>query len=166
MTPRIRMFSLGEVTGRYGKEKDRMEPGDNFLAPLNDGTCSQGQVPSYEPQAMNSAVCAFSSLRHGGLDPIPDESLIAILFVTRDLLDSGRWHTVNNGPMIPWEDRIDIGARRKEDFIGTKIQGSFNAATFLNAYHKLLPWNAYFDPEYLDKLLISRDRKPADVLLK
>ena len=39
-------------------------------------------------------------------------------------------------------------------------------ADFLSAYHKLLPWNHYHDPEYFDKLLISPDRKPLEVLLK
>jgi hypothetical protein len=153
-----------------GKRKIKWESGDNFLVPLEDGSYGQGQVLSYEAQAMNSAICAFFSIRYESmptnLEPISENNLIAVLFVTRDLLDSGRWHIVDNGPTISWEKFIDIQSRRNNGFIGTKIQGSSNTRTFLSAYHKLVPWNCYFDPEYFDKLLISPDRKPTDLLSK
>ncbi len=153
-----------------GKKKKQWVAGDNFLVPLEDGTYGQGQVLSYEEHAMNSAICAVSSVRFSEiptrLEIIPEERLLAVLFVTRDLLDSGRWHIVNNGPIISWEKYIEIHAMRNKGYIGVAIEGSRIVANFLSAYHKLVPWNKYYDPEYFDKLLISRDRKPADVLLK
>lgn len=153
-----------------GKKKKTWGPGDNFLVPLEDDTYGQGQVLSYEEDAMNSVICAFSSIRFEKLpthlDVIPEESLVAIIFVTRDQLDYGGWPIVNRGPIISWEKYIDIRQMRSRGFIGTKIIGTFNAETLLNAYHGLVFWDDFHDPEYLDKLLISPDRKPADVLLK
>jgi hypothetical protein len=37
---------------------------------------------------------------------------------------------------------------------------------FMSAYYRLLPWNIAHDPEYFDKLLISKSKKPKNVLLK
>lgn len=153
-----------------GKRKIKWQSGDNFLVLLKDGSFGQGQVLSYEAQAMNSVLCAFSSKRHVDLqeniDGITEESLIAVQFVTRDLLDRGRWQIVNNRPIIPWDKFIDIQAMRNKGFVGVAIEGSLIVANFLNAYHKLIPWNHYYDPAYFDKLLISPDRKPAGLLLK
>jgi len=152
------------------KKKIKWQAGDNFLVPLEDGSYSQGQVLTYEVQALNSAVCAFSGVRFESapdhLDAIPEKDLIAVLFVTRDLLDSGRWHIVSNGPTAPWQKFLDIGELKSKGFIGVTIHGSGIVANFLSAFHKLLPWNCYRDPAYFDKLLISPDRRPADVVLK
>lgn len=153
-----------------GKRKIKWQSGDNFLVPLKDGSFGQGQVLSYEAQAMNSVICAFSSKHFVDLqeqiDGISEADLIAVQFVTRDLLDNGRWKVVNNRPIIQWEKLIDIQAMRSKGFIGVSIQGSLIMANFLNAYHKLIPWNHYYDPDYFDKLLISPDHKPAGLLLK
>jgi hypothetical protein len=153
-----------------GKRNQKWQAGDNFAVPLADGTYGQGQVLSYEAQAMNSAICAFSSARYANipvdLDFVYDQNLIAVLFVTRDLLDSGRWQVVNSRPMILLEKYIDIRSLRKKGFVGATIHGSHIAETFLNAYHKLSPWNQYLDPEYFDKLLVAPNRKPRGVLLK
>jgi hypothetical protein len=154
-----------------GKRKIKWLPGDSFLVPLEDGTYGQGQIVCHELHALDSVLCAFSSIRHksvpGHLGAITEENLIAILFVTRDLLDSGRWRVVNSGPVIlPWEKYIDLRQMRNRGFVGVKIIGSFIVANFLSAYHQLVPWDDFHDPEYLDKLLISRDLKPANVLLK
>lgn len=36
----------------------------------------------------------------------------------------------------------------------------------MNAYYSLVPWNSFHDPNYLDSLLISIDKKPNKVVLK
>jgi hypothetical protein len=154
-----------------GKRKIKWLPGDNFLIPLIDGTYGQGQVLVHEAHAMNSVVCAFFSAHYqqstDQLNPTSEESLLAVLYVTRDLLDVGRWHVVNNGSIVvPWEKFLDIRAIRAKRHVGVVIHGSGIVADFLNAYHKLILWNHYYDPEYFDKLLISLDRKPTNLLLK
>jgi hypothetical protein len=154
-----------------GRKKTAWKTGDNFLVPLEDGTYGQGQVLGYELHALDSPICAFSSQRFEtmpeSLGPIPATGLIAVLFVTRDLLDRGGWKIVNNGSiLIPWQRFLDVEGLRRKGFVGAKIYGSRIIANFLSAYHRLLPWNGYFDPNYFDELLISPDRKPVNVLLK
>jgi hypothetical protein len=154
-----------------GRKRIAWKAGDNFLVPLEDGTFGQGQVLGYELHALDSAVCAFSSRRFetspDSLVPITEPNLIAVLFVTRDLLDRGYWKILSNGPIVVQGQRfLDLEGLRRKGFVGAKCYGSRIVADFLSAYHRLLPWNAYFDPNYLDELLVSPDRKPADVLLK
>jgi hypothetical protein len=151
------------------KRKVKWQAGDNFLVPLQDGSYGQGQVLSHEARAMNSVICAFSSIRFENvpdhLGVIPDEGLIAVLFTTRDLLDSGRWHVVNSGPIVPWGRFLNIQELRSKGYVGVTVRGSLIVADFLNAYHKLIAWNGCHDPGYFDKLLVSPDRKPPQLLL-
>jgi hypothetical protein len=153
-----------------GKRKVKWVAGDNFLVPLNDRSYGHGQVMSYEGRALNSAACAFSSLRFESvvddLEPVTDENVIAVMFVTRDQLDSGGWRVVNNRPILHWEDTLDMRGLRSRGFVGAIIHGTAIVGNFLSAYHGLLPWNHYLDPEYFDKVLISPDRRPASVILK
>jgi len=152
------------------KKKREWGPGDIFVVPLEDGSYGLGQVISYEEAAMGSAVCAFFSDRRrdipSHIESPSEEVLIAVLFVTRDLLDSNRWRVISNGPLLPWGKYLDLKELRRRGFIGVTIVGSFNVTTLMNAYHKLVPWNDFYDPNYLDGLLVSSDRKPANVLLK
>jgi hypothetical protein len=152
------------------RKKIAWKTGDNFLVPLADNTYAQGQVFGYELRALDSAICGFSSQRFEAippsLGPIAEPSLIAALFVTRDLLDRGIWHIVDNSPVLRWQKFLDVEGLRPKGFVGAKIYGSGNVADFLGAYHRLLPWNNYFDPNYLDELLLSPDRKPTDLLFK
>jgi hypothetical protein len=148
--------------------KQKWGAGDNFLVPLKDGTFGQGQVVIAAQNAMNSAVCVFSGTRHHGqpeiLDtPLPGNS-ISILFVTRDLLDSGRWQVRNNEANFWAADQIHFGELEGKGFVGAKIIGSGIVERLLSAFHGLEPWNDFHDPNYLDGLLLSRDRKPASVL--
>jgi hypothetical protein len=152
------------------KKKQKWDIGDVFVVPLEDGTYSSGQVISCEDSAMGSVVCAFSSDKSETVRSAVDTNfggiLIAVLFVTRDLLDSGKWQVVDNRPIVSFEQYLNLSELRKKGFVGVKIVGSFNVTTLLNAFHKLIPWNNFHNPNYLDSLLVSSDRKPADILLK
>jgi hypothetical protein len=153
-----------------GRKRIVWKAGDNFVVPLADDTLAQGQVLGYELHALDSAICAFSSRRFQtvppALGPIAESTLIAVLFVTRDLLDRGRWPIVDNASVPSWQRFLNVEGLRRKGFVGAKIYGSGIVADFLSAYHRLLPWNAYFDPNYLDELLLSPDLKPANLLLK
>lgn len=147
------------------------EPGDFFALPLADGSSSIGQVVAYEPEALNSALCAFFSRRAVKLPtcisvPPTSDELVAILFVTRDLLDAGTWHILGRGEPLPAAPYIDLDTLRTRRFVGAKVVGSGIAMKLMDAYFGLYPWNGFAQPDYLDKLLISIDRRPRNVLLK
>ncbi|EAC6409610.1 hypothetical protein EMI97_07410 [Listeria monocytogenes] len=75
--------------------------GDLFSISLLDGSFCIGRVLGFEPDALNSAVCAFYAHRVNEIpevEPILYENeLISLLFVTRDLLDSGDWKVFFHG---------------------------------------------------------------------
>jgi len=150
-------------------KRQSWRPGDNFLIPLKDGTFAQGQVLIAAKRAMNSAVCGFTSNRYKEtpfslLVPSLQET-IAILFVTRDLLDSGRWQ-INSNQANAWgADHIHFHELESNGFVGVNIIGSGIVENLLNAYHGLEPWNDFQDPKYLDGLLLSPKLKPSSVLL-
>lgn len=159
------------MTVKKRRRKQTWNIGDLFTIPLADGTYSIGRVVGYEPEALNSAVCAFYAHR---VDVFPnmelnlsEDELISVLFVTRDLLDSGDWQVFSHCTSeFPLNKYIDLYTLRNEGFIGVCSIGSGIIIGLMNAYYKLDIWNKYYDPNYLDSLLISPDKKPKDVILK
>jgi len=149
--------------------KQRWENGDIFLVPQSDGGYTVGQVLSYEVDAMNSAVCAFTLRRvvEGSKVAAPAmDEIISIQYVTIDLLDSGDWPVVGHAPVIEFKPLFDLEGHRAKQFIGTVTEGSGIIISFLNACFGLEPWDDWYDPLYLDKLLLSPDKKPDLVVYK
>ena len=153
------------------RKKQAWQEGDYFSIPLADGTFVMAQVLKYEPQALNSVICAIfiemiEKQPSGAPRSIDENKLISVLFVTRDLLDSGVWFVFGRGPTIDPQKYIGLEDLRRKGFVGTEIIGSGNVIKLMNAFYGLIPWNSFYDPHYLDKLLVSPDRKPRTVLLK
>ncbi|WET42274.1 Imm26 family immunity protein [Citrobacter enshiensis] len=159
------------MTTNKRRRKQSWDVGDMFTVPLSDGTYCIGKVVGFEPKALNSAICAFYAHR---MDEIPssepvlnDNDLISILFVTRDLLDSGDWKVFSQySDAFPIDKYLNLTDLQSNGFIGVKSIGSGLIIKLMNAYYSLTPWNAFYDPNYLDSLLISPDKKPKNVLLK
>jgi hypothetical protein len=154
------------------KHRQRPSPGDLFLVPLSDGTWSLGQVISLEFEALDSILCGFSGQRREGHEfPVLNSTLlpadlISLIFVTPDQLANGNWRIVGRSVPPNIESLLDLSALRRSGFLGVNIIGSANVEKFLNAFHCLFPWNGFYDPNYLDNLLIAPDKKPTNVLLK
>jgi hypothetical protein len=155
--------------------KQAWKAGDYFSIPLEDQSRGIGQVISRESGAItNPAICAIFRQR---LDseprlPLPDlseDDVIAALFVTPDLLDRGVWRVFAEGQPLDARTYFpDIEARRNREggFVGVDIVGAGIVRELVNAYFGLSPWDDFHEPDFLDKLLVSADRKPASVRLK
>ena len=65
-------------------------------------------------------------------------------------------------------DRIEpaIDLIEQGNIIGINTEGSAIIDDFIKAYFSLAPWDDWHDPEYLDKLLISPDKKPENLIYK
>jgi hypothetical protein len=143
--------------------------GDQFLVPLPDGSASRGQVVGQEPRVLNSVTCAFYSAK---LSPNAKQaitsldSLIACLFTTRDLLDNGTWRVLGHAPVTIPPHLFPFEETRHHGWVGAKVYGSQIVAEFLAAFHCLAPWDDWADPTYLDRLLITPDKKPTKLVLK
>lgn len=98
---------------------------------------------------------------------LSEDELISVLFVTRDLLDSGDWQVFSHcSDEFQLNKYIDLYSLRNEEFIGVSSIGSGIIIKLMKAYYKLGIWDNFYDPNYLDSLLISPDKKPKDVILK
>ncbi len=153
------------------RKKQKWGVGDIFLVPLADGTFSLGQVIGQEKEALNSAVCIFSATKvlspeDNAIINLDLDSVVSALFVTPDLLHSGDWPVVANSVSVPVEEYFDMSALKAGGFVGTKIVGSGIVIKLMEACFGLYPWNGFFEPDYLDQLLLSPDKKPNGVIYK
>jgi hypothetical protein len=64
------------------------------------------------------------------------------------------------------KENLPYESLRNKGFVGAKVVGSKNVNELLNAYYGLSPWDDWKDPTYLDKLLISPEKKPTTVKYK
>ncbi|EOF4387086.1 Imm26 family immunity protein [Salmonella enterica subsp. enterica] len=153
------------------RKKQKWDIGDLFTILLSDGSFCVGEVVGYEPKALNSAICAIYDYH---ISDVPDKApilsedeLVSVQFVTRDSLDYGMWKIfAHASDEFPLGKYIDLEDRRNKGFIGTSSYGSGSITQLMNAYYKLLPWDHFFDPQYFDKILVSPDKKPRDVIYK
>ena len=154
-----------------GRKRQEWTVGDLFLVPTLDGEFGLGQVIGREPSVLNSAAIALFDRQVSA----PGEALgcevsfahvFSILFVTRDLLDSAKWRVVGRKPVEILPSAFPFEDKRASGFVGAKVVGSGNVATFVNAYFGLSPWDDWQDPEYLTGLLIRPERVPPRRILK
>ena len=143
--------------------------GDLFLVPQSDGGHTVAQILAHELAAMNSAICAFTLRRAQpgeAVGPIEPSEIIAVQYVTIELLDSGEWPVAGTRPPVVAETELELADKRANHFAGTKICGSGVITSLLNACFGLEPWDDWNDPEQLDKLLTDPRHKPALVVYK
>jgi hypothetical protein len=146
--------------------------GDMFLVKNLDGSECIGQIVGQERDVLNSVSCAFFDRRINRksdleeIQTLPPELVFAVLFVTRDLLDSGVWRVVGRFPVTLPREYFPYERLRANAYVGAKVVGSKNVNEFLNAFYGLRPWDDWKDPAYLDKLLISSAKKPSHVKYK
>jgi len=144
--------------------------GDIFVVEQRDGVCSIGQV--LDMMMKNVVSCAFFDIRvpcSGGAITTYDlrvGHLIAILAVTREQLDFGKWRVIGHQDVAVDRNLWPNEEFRETKWVGASIHDASIAEELLAAYNGLVPWDDWHDPEYLDKLLTFPDRKPSRVIYK
>jgi hypothetical protein len=154
-----------------GRKKVKWKVGDIVGIPRLDGVFTVAQVVDITPQALNSAVLAIfdeaiSDVASPQSISMSPERLMAVVFTTREQLDSGTWKILGEGPVTIRETLIPSKELRPRGFVGAKIYGSAIVDNFVNAYQALSPWDMYFRPDYFDDMLISPARKPERLIYK
>ena len=142
--------------------------GDVFLVPLKKNLLGVGQV--LDLQMPNIVRCALYNETVNDKEEFNLEAscssanLISLVASSREQLDFGTWKIIGNK---------DIKIRKK-DFPNEKFRGSWIGAKhydatlledFLKAYHKIIPWDDWFNPNYLDEFLIDLSKKPKELIL-
>ena len=154
------------------RRKQLWNIGDVFAIELNDHKFVVGQVVGHEVDALNSVSAAFFDSRFDSLpgaqaiQELNVEKIFSVLFVTPDLLGTGRWKIIGNHAVNIPKNWMPYEHLRSKRFVGADVFGSAIVEEFLNAYYALVPWDDWKDPNYLDGLLISANKKPAHLLYK
>jgi hypothetical protein len=153
------------------RKRQSWNVGDVFLVKILDKRVV-GQIVGHESEVLNSVSCAFFDIRVGDEEEVPKitdlpiDKVFSVIFATRDLLDSGAWRVVNHARVAVPQDRYPFEDLRDVGFIGAIVYGSAIVNEFLNAFYGLMPWDDWKNPDYLDHLLISRDKKPKTLVYK
>lgn len=139
-----------------------------FLISLENGQKSVGQILDVPSGAMGAVLCGFflNTVTPNQKVEVGRDSLISILFVTPDYLDSGRWKILDVGQEIPVDEFIDIKQLAAKEFVGMKVYGAGIVEKFINACYGLYPWNGFYREDYLDDLLLAGVGRPALVAFK
>lgn len=150
------------------RKRQRWSPGAIFLIRQSDALWTVGQV--LDRMMPNVASCAFydSRVPTGEVPhlPLPPNSLVAVASVTRNRLDSGDWKVIGRAPINVDRSLWPNERFRQVGWIGAKVHDAAIIEEFLEALHGLVPWDNWKDPNYLDKFLISPDKKPANLVYK
>lgn len=150
--------------------RQKWRVGDIFLVRRSDGKFILGQVVGQEQQVLNSVSVAIYAIECDGEDDargkaLDAEHLIAVIFTTRDLLDNKTWKVIDHQSVLIPAGLLPFEHLRASRFVGARVYGSANVETLASAYFALTPWDAFYEPDYLDKMLISPVRKPPKILL-
>jgi hypothetical protein len=151
------------------RQRQSWRTGDIFTITQLDGDKSLGQV--IDVPMPNIASCLFFDVRMPGDQPppetvpLPEDDLIAALWTTPDLLDRGNWVVIGHQkPLVSGTARPNE-EYRMAGWVGAKTYGAGIVEKFLDAYYGLRAWDDWYDPVYLDRLLISPAKRPANVIL-
>lgn len=136
--------------------------------PQRDGICALGQAITLI--MTNVVSCAFYDVRStcdgsNAVVELPIQQLIAVMSVTREQLDFGVWKVIGHQQIVLDRELWPNEEFRERRWVGARIYDAAIAESLLDAFYGLIPWDAWKDPLYLDKLLAYPGRRPKHVLL-
>jgi len=152
------------------KKKVIWKPNDVFAIPLINGKYAIGHVLDQNfPNAVRIAlydevINNFENTDITGL--IDNNSLISLIEVTREQLDYGVWKAIGSKRTAIPIDKYANEQFRKNKMINSIVYDAGLAEDFVNSFYGLLPWDDWYDPNYLDEFLISLSKKPNNLLYK
>lgn len=168
------LIELQKGTLKMARQKQKWQVGDYFGIPIEDDFLAVGQIlGKYD---WIGVACLITKMKFSSKNlplyediKIDKNDVIAAMFITEESLDKGFWPIIQQGIVnknilkqyFPNIDLIEQG-----NIIGINTEGSAIIDDFIKAYFSLASWDDWHDPEYLDKLLISPDQKPENLIYK
>jgi len=141
---------------------------DVFAIPLDNGKYSIGHI--LDQGLINTIRIALfdeviESLDDINVDILCDiQNLISLIEVTKEQVDYGVWKIIGKkNSQIP-QDRYANEKFRKNNLAGSKVYDAALAEDFMNAYYALIPWDDWFNPDYLDNFLVDKNKKPNNLI--
>ena len=156
------------------KKTSNREPwgtGDYFAVPLVDDTLGIGQVPDLMMKNIVSVVLVHR--RYGsvlearsaiGASPVSPTEIFAALSTWRDPVDDGRWPIIGHGDVLLTRAQWPNERYRAVNWVGARHFNTALVEGLSSAFYALAPWDGLHDPNFYDRLLISRDKKPSTLI--
>ena len=148
--------------------------GDIFTTKLNNGKYAVGHVLSQRlPNTVRIALYdeVINNLENVEIAVLCKESdLLSLIEVTKEQIDFGVWKVIGNKPTTtPVSRHANEQYRSSEpykDGVGSNVKDAAIAEDFMNAFYGLNPWDDSYDPEYYDKMLVDKSKKPTHLIYK
>jgi hypothetical protein len=148
--------------------------GDIFTIKLNNGKYAVGHVLSQRRVNMLRIALydeVIDNLNNVDIEALCRESdLLSLIEVTKEQIDFGAWVVVGNKPTsIPVSRHANEQYRSVDpykDGVGSEILDAAIAEDFMNAFYGLHPWDDWYDPEFYDKMLVDKSKKPTHLIYK
>lgn len=151
-------------------KKIKWTDGDVFAIPLMDNSFSIGQV--LDSQMENVVRIALYDEKINSLENInllslcKEPNLISLLASTREQLDYGFWKIIGNKEVTVSKIDFPNQQYRIANWIGAVIYDAVVLEDFLNSFYSFLPWDDWFNTDFLDEFLIDVSKKPKTLLFK
>ena len=94
------------------------------------------------------------------------DNVISCIAVSREQIDYGVWRILGYTDIICDKNMFKNEGFASNGYVGAKVYDAALAEDFLSAFHAIIPWDDWFDPNYLDALLISKQKKPNNLKYK
>ena len=152
------------------RKKVKWQINDVFAIPLMNGKYAIGHV--LDQRMVNTVRIAIYNEVINNLDDIvldnllENNDLISLIEVTREQLDYGVWNIIGNKPTTIPVERYANEQFRSNKWIKSIVRDAALAEDFANSYYGLLPWDDWYDPNYLDAYLVDLSKKPTNLLYK
>jgi hypothetical protein len=152
------------------RKKVIWNPNDVFAIALLNGNYSIGHI--LDQRMVNTVRIALYDERINDLNCIDfanvvdDKKLISLIEVTREQLDYGVWTIIGNKKNTIPIEYYPNEKFRSNKWINSIVHDAALAEDFVNSYYGFLPWDDWYDPNYLDEYLISQSKKPNNLLYK
>jgi hypothetical protein len=95
---------------------------------------------------------------------------LSLIEVTKEQMDFGVWQVIGNKPTsIPVSRHANEQYRSSDPYkvgVGSNFKDAAIAEDFMNAFYALSPWDDSYDPEYYDKMLVDKRKKPLYLIYK
>jgi hypothetical protein len=152
------------------KKKQLWQPSDIFVIPLLDSKYAVGQILDQRiPNTLRIALFneVLDTLETYDINHLGKFShLIALLEVGEDQIRRKNWKIIGNKTSLIPRSIFPNEEYRSKNWVGSVTIDATVVDEFMNAFYALVPWDDWYDPEYLDGLLYDKNKKPLNLIYK
>ncbi|SEW07131.1 hypothetical protein SAMN04488515_0912 [Cognatiyoonia koreensis] len=142
---------------------------DIFLVPLLNGDHTVGQVIEVEKTPEKSVLCLLSLKRLTPDDtsaPLNLSEMIALVLTRPDHFADGTWPIIGFEQLPQIEKVFKLAEAKSNGFENVAIHEPAIIEAFANACHGHYPWDAFPDPQFFDRLLVTKAARPPAARMK